>query len=321
MGNTKSIMKKCMEENKKTVQVLMSTFNGEKYLEQQIDSILNQDFDGCIKLLVRDDGSTDNTVKILRHYEKNELVDIIYGENLGVNESILYLLKNRDRNCSYFAFSDQDDVWNSDKIRQSVFTISKEANNLEKPILFASSTYAVDKNLKPLNIISIAKRKVSFYNAMVENIAPGHTQLFNNSLADIVLRASPKSINIIDWWFYIVATAFGNVYFFNSPTVLYRQHGKNVIGYKNNFFIRTLYRCKRMFGSSRNMASIQIDGFYKEYKKLMPEEYLKEIKRYFSCQKNIFLRFGYAVSAKAYRQSRWDNMIFKILYIMGKYKL
>lgn len=314
-------MKKCTVKDK-TVQVLMSTYNGEKYLSQQIDSILSQKFDGKIKLLIRDDGSIDNTKKILKNYLKQGNIEVIFGENIGVNKSVFYLVENRDKDCDYYAFSDQDDVWKENKLQNAVTSIIKEEANKENvPILYASSTDAVDENLNFIRTLCVPKKTLTFYNAMIENILPGHTQVFNNCLADIIVKSKKEKIIVIDWWIYMIASAFGRVCFSKQPSVLYRQHSKNSIGYEKNFLRRVFNRFKRVNSKDKNNTSLQLLNFYNEYKKVLPREFQKEIKSYFKLQKNFFKRCLYAFYGNVYRQEFGETIIFKILYVFGKYKL
>ena len=104
----------------------MSTYNGEKYLREQIDSILNQDYPE-ISLLIRDDGSTDGTVDILKEYaQKYRDIDYYVGENLGVQNSFFDLMKRADKRAYYYAFADQDDVWLPGKIKRAIELLERE---------------------------------------------------------------------------------------------------------------------------------------------------------------------------------------------------
>src|SRR5471030_507539 len=105
----KIIMRKCMGTDK-NIQILMTTYNGEKYLKEQLDSFTLLEGFEKIKVLIRDDGSNDNTVKIAEEYKKKYGFEIIRGENIGITNSIFELFKNSDKNCELFAISDQDDV-------------------------------------------------------------------------------------------------------------------------------------------------------------------------------------------------------------------
>ena len=104
--------------NKNTVTVFMSTYNGEKYLEQQIESILHQEH-VKVKLFIRDDGSKDNTIKILRKYSKLSNIHVIYGDNIGYAKSFLKIIENNEY-TSYYSFSDQDDIWLPNKLHEAI---------------------------------------------------------------------------------------------------------------------------------------------------------------------------------------------------------
>ena len=118
-----------------TVQVLMSTYNGEKYIREQLNSIINQTYPS-IKILVRDDGSSDGTIEILEEYAaKYDNMAYYAGKNLGVIQSFLQLLKDSDDSSAYYAFSDQDDVWLPEKIEKAVEMIENN-KEVEQPILY-----------------------------------------------------------------------------------------------------------------------------------------------------------------------------------------
>ena len=124
----------------KKVQVLMSTYNGQTYLKKQIESILEQTYPN-IELLVRDDGSSDHTIDILRDYEERyENIKVIYGKNIGVNGSFFYLLAQS--NSDYLAFSDQDDIWLPEKIQNAV----EKLDYYTVPALYAGNKILIDQN-------------------------------------------------------------------------------------------------------------------------------------------------------------------------------
>ena len=161
---------------KTRVQILLSTYNGEKYLGEQLDSILNQKGDFSLKILVRDDGSKDGTLDILEKYSKKIEMQIIRGENIGVNKSLKELFMNCDTDCEYFSISDQDDVWLETKIQTAIESLSKNKNKLK---MFASRSLVTNINMNIIGKTQDPGDRVSYYNAMVQNVCPGHTQVFN----------------------------------------------------------------------------------------------------------------------------------------------
>ena len=138
-----------------TVQILMSTYNGERYIREQIDSFLQQTYP-LINILVRDDGSSDGTIAILEEYaEKYDNITYYKGNNLGVIQSFLQLLRDSDDAATYYAFADQDDVWLPEKIEKAIEMLE---NNTETsmPLLYCSDVYVTDENL---NVIKIDEKQ------------------------------------------------------------------------------------------------------------------------------------------------------------------
>ena len=155
-----------MELNMKKVQVLLSAYNGEKYLEEQIRSILAQEHKQ-LTLLIRDDGSTDHTIDIIKRYADNyENVAYYTGKNLGVQQSFFNLMKHADKTADFYAFADQDDVWMPDKITRAIALLEKESTDL--PLLYASETKLVDEHLAelPVKIRKYAVKSNSVNDAM-----------------------------------------------------------------------------------------------------------------------------------------------------------
>ena len=138
----------------KDIQIFLSTYNGEKYLRQQLDSFVAlSDFDR-IKVLVRDDGSTDGTREILKEYEEKHGFEIILGENIGLNASMHELVLASDPECRFFAFSDQDDVWLENKICRAVEHLAPFAES-DIPVLYAASSTLVDNEMNVLGHTAI----------------------------------------------------------------------------------------------------------------------------------------------------------------------
>ena len=182
----------------KRVQVLISTYNGEKYLREQIDSILRQIGDTQISLLIRDDGSTDGTQAILREYAECDECMILVGENIGVNASMRFLMQEADKTCDYFALSDQDDVWQPWKVAEEITMLEGWFPSV--PLLAATKSSITDAELHVLGSSIAIQKGVGFYNAMIQNVCPGHTQLFNRSLLEVLLQSDASSANVMDWW-------------------------------------------------------------------------------------------------------------------------
>lgn len=297
----------------KKVQVLLSTYNGEKYLREQIDSILNQEYKE-ITLLIRDDGSTDSTLDILREYtDKYENISYYAGDNLGVQNSFFDLMKAADKNADYYAFSDQDDVWLPEKIKRAVETLEKEVP--EKPLLYASKTKLVNEKLE---IIPVKIRKYAltpdFGNALVENICTGCTEVFNKELLNLVDNKIPEFTVMHDWWLYLSAAAFGKVVYDTKAGILYRQHRDNEVGMRSdwlNEFHARMKNFRKSNGALRKQAAEFRRIYGTNYKNSQLTDWVADYK------KNLSYRWKLVISSKVYRQGKLDDLIFRGLFLLG----
>lgn len=222
------------------ITILLSTYNGEKYLKEQLDSILNQTYDDWF-LLIRDDYSQDNTENIIEAYIKdhpNKIKKIKSYENIGVVKSFEELLKT----CSseYISFCDQDDIWFPTKLEESMKKmVELEKKHPEKPIAVFSDLAVVDENL---NVIHPSfweyskidpKRIKTFEDLCVRVVATGCTLLINKKAKDISLPFI-KEVRMHDSWVLLnVLKCNGIIDYLNHATVLYRQHENNVVGAQN----------------------------------------------------------------------------------------
>lgn len=210
------------------VLVLLSAYNGEKFLKEQIDSILNQTSEG-VSLLIRDDGSSDRTAEILTSYGGK--ISFYSEKNIGVKASFFDLVSKAGY-ADYYAFSDQDDFWQPDKLKAACEML----RGSKRPALYFSDAFTADENL---NIISRThlKPKFTLGAAMVQNPAAGCTMVFNRALFDIIKRTpEPDEISMHDTWIYRLALMAGaDVFFDKTPHILYRQHSGNIIGARDTF--------------------------------------------------------------------------------------
>ena len=232
----------------KNVCVLMSTYNGEKYLQEQIDSIINQQGVN-VTLFVRDDGSTDSTIEILEKYKKDGVLDWYSGENLRSARSFLDLIY-RAPESEYYAFSDQDDYWMPEKLHVAVEKL--EETNAGKSALYCSKTKLVDEKLVP--IVQPDKyefKSLGMPSAFIMNNAAGCTMVFNKYLLDRVCEYYPQNIGMHDSWVYKVCVVTGNQIIADKNSyICYRQHGNNVLGGMNN----PIKSWKRRFDNLKSAA-------------------------------------------------------------------
>ena len=208
--------------------ILLSTYNGEKYLEEQLESLLSQQ-DVEIDILVRDDGSIDATRQILDQWTQKANLKWYHGDNLGFALSFLDLVKNAS-DYDYYAFCDQDDIWLPDKLKRAVIAL----DSIQEPIrLYCSNVYYY-KEGQTYGAIHSAVPYFDKYTCLLRNIAPGCTMVFSRELKELLSSASPRHIIAHDFWIFQLAVLMGQVHYDFEPTMLYRQHENNQIGQKNS---------------------------------------------------------------------------------------
>ena len=214
------------------ITILMSTYNGEKYLREQLDSIFNQVNISDIDILVRDDGSKDGTQEILNEYQqKYSNFKWYQGENKRPARSFWELL-SKAKGSDFCAFADQDDFWKEDKVKVALDSLLKLDQN--KPLLYMSDVEVVDGELKHLadGFVDI-NVPVSYAYSLSNSVCPGCTFLFNEKLRELAIKFdAEKYIDHHDWTLYKIAACFGEVIFDKTTHMLYRQHENNVIGAK-----------------------------------------------------------------------------------------
>lgn len=210
--------------------IILSTYNGKKYVCQQLDSIFQSAEDMDIFLYVRDDGSKDDTIQILEEYGKKNNVEIKIdaGENAGSARSFLLAIRNCQK-ADYYAFCDQDDVWLPKKIATAV----KQIGDTEQPILWCSDYQVTDANLNVILPSALKQPIQDDVRSMFYNNVPGCTMVFNWALMQKMRMIEISEIRMHDIMAMNVALITGEIYFEKNPFVLYRQHGDNVLGYSH----------------------------------------------------------------------------------------
>ena len=229
------------------IAILLSTYNGEKFLSEQLDSLLKQTYSNLI-IVVRDDDSQDGTNLILDDYSTRykEKIHRIQGDknNLGASGSFSYLVeyalrkkKRLDLTSAYLMFCDQDDIWFPEKVAIQVNEmLIAEKRIPTQPILIHSDLYVVSAT-NQLIAESFIKyqgleiKRNDFADIIISNLVTGCTALINEELAKNAIPIPKKAI-MHDWWLALLASATGEVIFLTTPLVHYRQHGLNTIGAK-----------------------------------------------------------------------------------------
>jgi glycosyltransferase involved in cell wall biosynthesis len=239
------------------VAVLMSTYNGEKYLEQQIETILQQK-DVTVELFIRDDGSTDSTLQILNSYSKAFTnIHVDFGNNLGLAKSFMQLIRNTETTAQYFALSDQDDIWDERKLLSAIKIVqAEETASPHIPLLYSGSSRVVDSKGQFLRIHNTVNSSCSKYAMAITPVANGHTFLFNQKLQTYLKRHHPKYLLSHDIYILLLACWLGKILFDNNAYVSWRRHENAVstTGSGGINHVKGLLRALRVrfFGTSVN---------------------------------------------------------------------
>jgi len=298
------------------VDILMAVFNGELFLKQQLDSIVNQTYKNWL-LRIRDDGSTDNSIGIINDYIEKYPEKIILLEdnkNIGSCNNFFALLENS--NSEYIMFSDQDDVWHTDKIEKTLnqFIELEKEYGKEIPLLLHTDLEVVDETLNHISnsfwkYQQMDVERVSRLNKiLLENIVTGCTVMINRALKEKSLPL-PNNVFVHDWWLALVASVFGKIEKMDESTILYRQHNQNVAGAKKSNFLHFYKRLLNLDLVKKGLenAVFQASVFYKTYRNDLSNEQVKMLTAFCNIyqynwlkRRFILLRFG-LLKSKFYR--------------------
>ncbi|QHQ40784.1 glycosyltransferase [Microbulbifer hydrolyticus] len=227
----------------------MATCNGERFLSEQLDSLASQTVTK-LDLWISDDGSKDRTKVILeeaaRNWKKGK-VRISEGPKQGFVENFRSLMIDPSIDADFYAFSDQDDIWDEDKLAVATEWLSAQPDTI--PALYCSRTRTVSENGVTIGYSPLFKKVPSFRNAIVQSIAGANTMVMNRAARDVIARASQNSTFVShDWWCYLIVSGVGGRVFYSPEAKIgYRQHQNNLVG--ENRSLKAKYnRLKRLIG-------------------------------------------------------------------------
>jgi glycosyltransferase involved in cell wall biosynthesis len=310
--------------------VLMATYNGEKYIKEQLDSLQAQDY---VKwtLYIRDDCSTDNTINIIKEYQNREpRIQLLPSSpaNIGALGNFNRLMSAASGN--YFMFCDQDDIWFPDKIKQTVNLMKNREKWYGKdfPILIHTDCSVIDSTRR-LIAPSFMKyqhmeheEKSPLRVLLTQNFVTGCTVMINKSLLSACLPV-PSQALMHDWWVALVAAAVGKICYLPQRTMLYRHHGKNVAGAKK---LLSTHNLKRL---------LSIEDLEKDLNKLMLQN--RALMRHLDNRDTLktpqllydflsaanqsgyrFLKF--AIRNRIYKQGIMRNFVYMMLLLRRSYR-
>ena len=303
--SVKEYKKNNLIEPKDKVGIMLATYNGEKYIREQLDSIIAQTYTNWV-IFISDDHSTDNTLEILQEYKlklKEKLV-ILENENKFASAKLNFAnLFEKVNGMDYYMFCDQDDVWNKNKILDLLVKTKIEEKTDKIPVLTYCDSKIVDEKLTVMNnsLVEYSNKHLPEKNLMkhvlLENYFPGCAVFFNQELKDKI-ETIYKDCEMHDWWLTLTAALCGKIIFLNEPLHYYRQHGNNTVGAHkdDSFFVKVINRIKKLFDLNKTKTTwknyqktvmIQANELYKIYseKEEIKEKNLKDIEKFINIMK------------------------------------
>ena len=297
--------------NKTVVAVCMSTFNGEKFLSDQLDSLLNQN-EVQVDIFIRDDGSTDGTVALIEQYASvNKNFHLLQGENKGFVKSFLDCLDYAGDGYEYYAFCDQDDVWYPNKLKDSLETLGFSESKRPR-LVFTEFNYC-DENLNIICKSHLKNAVISKSLFLYDNMCSGNTMLFNRALRNLVLSHDLTCIYYHDWWVALVCAFFGDVLYLDKPTLSYRRLSSSVSINGVNPILLVVNKLKMyLWGDKLDLIERQISSFINEFGTDLAGE-----------DQQIILFASHARLKKVFsplklRQRIPDELFLRILFLFGR---
>ncbi len=292
----------------KSVLVFLSTFNGEKYLRPLLDSLISQE--GIeLNVFIRDDGSKDGTLDIITEYASNySFIKSEFADNIGYAKSFWSLFGHANK-FDYYAFCDQDDIWDNNKLYKAVELLESQPDE-NLPLLYTSDVIAVNNDKQVLNDRLFGFNGIlNFYQSLQKSVLPGCTFVFNNNAFNVLSKYNGY-MESHDWAVYCIVSAFGKVVFDGNSYIYYRIHQNNTIG-KSNVMSGFLKKIFRFFKSSKRSRSRFAKDFYECYKNDLKEEYASAVKLlgYYRAEKK---------KLRLIKDKRFHGVIFKSLVLLGK---
>ena len=303
---------------KPKVAILLSHYNGFKYLDEQVESILCQTGISPY-IFLRDDGSTcSESLSLLKKYEKNSEVSVIYGQNLGVTKSFFELVQQAD-GFEYFSFADQDDVWLPDKLQNAMRTFSEEERS--RPQLYCSALTFADENLTKIKKFSV-DYKIDFKNVLFKNVCTGCTTVFNNSLREVFVKhAIPKAAVLHDWWFCLLALMSGDFLYDKESHILYRQHGNNVVGADQSPFKTMLTKGRKslMQSSGDSLRLKQAQELLALYRDSAKSESVDFLEFFIKSKDSFSQRLSLSIRKELNIGHFSRTLLLRLAVLLGKY--
>lgn len=295
------------------IEVLLATHNGERYIDQFLDSLKNQN--GVeIDLVVSDDSSSDKTLEIVDSYAKTfRSTTVIKGPNLGAKNNFAHLINFSNSNFS--AFADQDDIWLPNHLKHSIDKLEK---HVRTPALVFSKVIEFSE-LGNNRIWPQIGNTPNLSALLTENLARGCTVVFNRQLADLLKNSNFENVYMHDWWSILVAKTCGTVEFINEPTVMYRIHDNNEIGVRKPHLTRLRLFRARYFRDQEWLPGDQAKLLLAQFANHMTNQNQIYVQTFANLDLITFKkRYQFLFKAtQSLRQSKIENLLLKLTLLFA----
>lgn len=302
------------------VALLLCTYQGQDYLSEQLESFARQSYANW-KIYASDDHSSDSTHSILEKYRSiwgNERIALHAGPGKGCTANFLSLICCDQIRSDYYAYSDQDDIWEADKLERAMNWFATLSS--DKPALYCSRTRIVSEDNREIGLSPLFLKPPAFANALTQNIAGGNTMILNHAARELLAEASKNADVVLhDWWTYIVISGCGGEVFYDPyPTLRYRQHDTNLVGGGIGWFARFDRIVKLWDMQWKNWNDKHIAALGKMSTKLTPEN--KEIfDRFCAARQNSMIpRLAGIIRCGLYRQTLQGNLGLMVAAIFNR---
>lgn len=299
---------------KKSIVIMMATYNGEKYIDEQLKSIYEQIGDFDIKLMVRDDNSTDETLKIIKFWENKLSIELIEDEDsLGAAKSFWKLLEMAPE-ADYYAFVDQDDRWHKNKLSVAIETLEKEKGIA----LWCSDCRLIDSEGNVLqDKMHEITPNLSIESQMVCGEIQGCAMVFNKLARNSVLEKQIKVMPMHDIVFLLNVVASGKVIYEDTPFFDYRMHANNVVAKEGKSFLKKVKSTYNLWISHKHEVSSFAADFLELNKDSLSQRQREYLEKLSTCRNNILSRLWLITSVQTVSANRRGLRSFKIRVLLG----
>lgn len=292
------------------IAILLCTYQGQQYLEEQLDSIADQTHHNW-EIWASDDGSDDNTLTILEAYRQKwpkSRLTIQSGPRNGFAANFISLACNPDIQADFYAYSDQDDIWQKDKLARAAKWLESVPPDI--PAMYCSRTLLVDADNNEIGLSKTVTKPPCFGNALAQIIGGGNTIMFNHAACQLLREAGPDlDVFTHDWWTYLVVTGSGGKVFYDpQPSLRYRQHDHNLMGMNNSWRARAKRIRMLWQGCFRTWNDNNIAALNRLNHRLTPENQEKFGHFVTARQMSLLPRLVYLYRSGLHRQTLLGNL-------------